>query len=390
MLLLRMIEERFHRDVEDRPIREGRTPAEHLRAGDIDYKTCPYSGSRTGKPMNVSALRQTSAHWDELLDTLGFLRAGYATALGRYAGDPLDIWRVSQLGSALPWFYLLRGQPVPAHVAALAKATLGMGIWANTTLVRMISDGWTPGELTSPTLLELAERSGTLVGLTEVCSAPDKMLLRFFDGFAASASGTGGALAAERDAVLRFGAHYQSFKLVLWIYYLARRFLYADIAAALGTMPPELAALRAAPCEPPDCIIVEPADPAALPLAQRAQWFAMLASFVVPFAPDHADVTLRNAAQLIAAMMSETGEPAFAELASEVGPALARPLATYLRLDTLFGAVLMHVEMQFRAILGVGEGPIAFAASRRDRVVASSPRAYLMTLAASLGARSTP
>ena len=39
--VLRMVEERFHRDVEDRPIREGHTPAEFLREGDIEYKTCP-------------------------------------------------------------------------------------------------------------------------------------------------------------------------------------------------------------------------------------------------------------------------------------------------------------------------------------------------------------
>ena len=61
LLVARMIEERFHRDDEDRPIREGRTPAEFLRDGDIEYRTCPYAGSRFqhANPMNVSALRQT-------------------------------------------------------------------------------------------------------------------------------------------------------------------------------------------------------------------------------------------------------------------------------------------------------------------------------------------
>lgn len=60
LLVARMIEERFHRDVEDRPIREGRTPSEHLREGDIEYRTCPYAGARHqhANPMNVSALRQ--------------------------------------------------------------------------------------------------------------------------------------------------------------------------------------------------------------------------------------------------------------------------------------------------------------------------------------------
>jgi hypothetical protein len=38
LLVVRMVEEQFHRDDEDRPLREGRTPAEHLRPGDIEYK----------------------------------------------------------------------------------------------------------------------------------------------------------------------------------------------------------------------------------------------------------------------------------------------------------------------------------------------------------------
>ena len=34
--------------------------------------------------MNVSALRQTSAHWDEIIAALGFLRTAYAEAHGGY------------------------------------------------------------------------------------------------------------------------------------------------------------------------------------------------------------------------------------------------------------------------------------------------------------------
>jgi hypothetical protein len=68
VLVLRMVEERFHRDAEGRPIREGRTPPELLAEGEIEYRPCPYTGSRylNERPMNVSALRQTSAHWDEI------------------------------------------------------------------------------------------------------------------------------------------------------------------------------------------------------------------------------------------------------------------------------------------------------------------------------------
>ena len=43
------------------------------------------------------------------------------------------------------------------------------------------------------------------------------------------------ALALERESALLFGAHYTNLKLLLWIHYLARRFLYADLIAALST-----------------------------------------------------------------------------------------------------------------------------------------------------------
>jgi hypothetical protein len=34
--------------------------------------------------MNVSAMKQTGAHWDEIIDTLARLRASYTEARGRW------------------------------------------------------------------------------------------------------------------------------------------------------------------------------------------------------------------------------------------------------------------------------------------------------------------
>src|ERR1051325_3512922 len=131
--------------------------------------------------MNVSALRQTSAHWDEIVEALGFLRTAYAEARGGYGPDAMDFWRVSQLGSALPWYFLLRGQPLPAYAAALSKATLGTGILAQRMIVKMMAERWLPPPLTTPLVVALAESTGTLVGETEVCAASDKMIARFVD-----------------------------------------------------------------------------------------------------------------------------------------------------------------------------------------------------------------
>ena len=115
-----MVEEQFHRDTEGRPIREGRTPSELLAPGEIEYRRCPYPGTRHHhvNPMNVSALRQTAAHWDEVLDALAMLQHSYESGRGSYDPDLRDIWYVSQLGSSLPWFFILRDGVAPPPFAA--------------------------------------------------------------------------------------------------------------------------------------------------------------------------------------------------------------------------------------------------------------------------------
>jgi hypothetical protein len=353
LLVERMITEQFHRDVEDRPLREGRTPREHLRDGEIELRACPYAGSRHQhvKPMNVSALRQMGAHWDEVCDALAFLRSAHDEALGVSQPQLMDVWRTSQLGSALPWFFLFRDGAIPAYAAALSKATLGMGIFAQRALLRTIVERWSPPPLTAETVLALAEDSGTLIGDTEVCSGGDKMLLRFFDVLVGAPSP--GRFAAPRDEVLRFGAHYAGFKLYVWLYFLARRFLYADVEAAHGPSA-ELAALRDSGVEPSDFFIVEPGNLAAVIPEQRMGWFRSLADLIVPFAPGRADLRLRDLAFQLAAAMGQGAGPA----------------ETFAILDGLHGQVIAHVEAGFRG----GAGEIAVPADVRDRLIAGSPR----------------
>lgn len=351
--VLRMVEEQFHRDVEDRPIREGRTPRAYLREGDIEYRTCPYTGSRHqhANPMNVSALRQTGAHWDAIIGALARLRELHDRARA-VDGPPqlMDIWRVTQLGSSLPWFYIFRDLPIPAYAAALAKASLGMGIWAQRVLVRVLTDrGWSPPPFTAESILEIAEANGTLIGETEVCSGGDKMLLKYFDVHVTPTPEPGALDLPETD-VLRFGAHYTNFKLALWIYFLARRFLYADIGAAAAEQ-------MQCGVEPSDFFIVEPSDLTAVSPEQRIGWLRQLADLIVPFAPDASDLPLRDAAFAMAATLGQGGTPA----------------QSWRALDELFAVVVAHVEVGLR---GAGRaGDIDVPPEVRDRLIGMSPRA---------------
>jgi len=342
-----MVEERFHRDVEGRPIRESRTPPEFLRDGDLELKACPYSGTRHGRPMNAGALRQTGAHWDEILDALGALRAAYGSG-----GELLDLWRIGQLASALPWQYILRGEVCPAYAAALAKAAQGVGIWAQRLIARAIAERWRPPPLTAAAILELAEASGTLVGKAEVCAGSDRMLLAFFEVLTGEVK-RAGLLPA---GALELGAHYLQLKQLLWLLCLARRFAIADV----GT--PAARELLAAPIEPSDFFLVEPPELAAVPRAQRGGWFHLLAQQVAPVLHDGSDAAYRELAGRIAPAMAAPGTPA----------------ETYATLDALYGELLSAAEAGFRRALGAEPYAGEVDATHRDRLIAKSPRALFV------------
>lgn len=348
MRVLRLVEERHHRDEEGRPVREGRTPAEHLRDGDIEYKQCHYAGSRdSAGPMNVSALRQSSERWDELIDALAFVRSRYAEIRGRFDPDIMDVWRVSQLGCALPWYFILeRGEPSPPYAAALSKITLGTALLSHRLLQDALMQRWVPPPFTAQTLHDLAESTGTLLGETEVCSAPAKMIVDFLEVLVSGTPrgvGRVAQLIAEGDRVLRFGAHYTSFKQLLWIHFLARRFLYWDLGAT---------DLLEAPVEPPDCFLIEPPTPTAMPPQLRALWFGALAATVVSISPDGSDQRMCDLARDVARIMG-SGQS---------------PHATYEALDASFGEMMNAVEV------GLGGTPVATDAAMRDRLIGISPR----------------
>jgi hypothetical protein len=366
-----MVEERFHRDAEGRPIREGRTPPEHLKEGEIEYKQCPYSGSRYlhANPMNMSALRQTSAHWDEVIDAVSVLREMYREARGDYRADLMDIWRVSQMGSGLPWFYILRlGETCPAYAAALSKATLGVGIWGARVLVdrlALVAARTTHGRFTAQEIYDTSEANGTLIADHEVCAASDKMMLKFYEPFVdptpVIGAGAVARLVAEKEELVRFSAHYLAFKQWIWLYWLARRWLVLDLAAAVGEQPEHAEHLEPE-AEPPDFFLLQPERPTELPLPHRAHWFRGLAALVEPFAPDRSDAAYRDHALRLATIMGED-PPGARDPAS-------RAAGMFARLDALHGEVMATTEAGFR-----GDASREITADMRDRVLRSSPRA---------------
>jgi hypothetical protein len=195
------------------------------------------------------------------------------------------------------------------------------------------------------------------------------------------------ALAAAGDEVERFAAHYTNLKLVWWLLALARRFVYADLAAAVPAGHPlgaALVELRDGPGDPPDFFLVGPADPAAVARPVRGAWLTGLAGLVEPLAPDGSDRVLGAVARAVAGAVGAEEPPAATltdEAATTVGPdaapAVAQALATYVHLDRLLGLAATAVEAGLR-----GDGTeVHFPPALRDRLIAAPARAVVTQLA---------
>jgi hypothetical protein len=397
--VVRMVIDTSLRDVEGRLLRENRAPAEAIRPGEIEMKKCPYSGSRQTEPpmpMNMSALRSMKHHWDDVINSVCLVRGSYSQITGITQMGVFDLWRVSQLGSALPWYYIFaHGELAPVYAASLAKATLGMGIWAQTVYVRMLVEQWTPPPMTSETILELAEGNGTLLAEREVCAAPVKMLTRFYDALldlpAEVKTPHMQRLVDNGDAIARFGAYYTNMKLALYVMFLARRFVYADLLAVLPDreVTPHLRELFEASCEPPDMIMIALADMPAMPLVKRAGFLASLVMNVLPMTPDKSDVPLQAAMVEVAAAMLVPDAPieVIAEVietqavTSEQATIAARAIATWARLDHLFARVVGIVENGMRSAASADPYVAPIRAEDRDRLVLVSGRPVLTRLA---------
>ncbi|CAN5901158.1 hypothetical protein BH11MYX2_BH11MYX2_39040 [soil metagenome] len=322
--------------------------------------------------MNVSALRATSAHWDDIINALSLMRVAYAEARQLSTFELIDLWRISQLGSSLPYLYMFAlGETCPAYAANLAKATLGVGMWGQRVVQKMVSEQWTPPVLTPRAILELAEENRTLVGATEACSGPEKMLLRFFEALVDTppelTSPEMTRLGKLRANAFQFGAYYVSWKLALHVVFHARRFVYADLLAALPdhALAPQLREqLDATHSEPADFFTPSPIDMHALPPSHRQVWISKFAMNFVAFAPDKVD-------RMIAMHLMEVA----------MTPNIADPFERWAALDRILGRILLVVENGLRRAVDAPavEGPIL--ATDRDRFARLPARSLMVQLA---------
>lgn len=168
-------------DEDGRPLAEANAPCNLLQGVDLSYESCPYTGSRLGAPMNVSALRQLTSCWAACLEDLDGLRAIYMRSFPM----EMNYLLLSHLGNFLttvPGFLVRRGafawNAVPRSLSALFKASQGLYLTANAVMLAGPPDvAYQPVQ--PDDFLEQTEEHGIFLNEGRVCAGPPAMIRGF-------------------------------------------------------------------------------------------------------------------------------------------------------------------------------------------------------------------
>jgi len=166
-------------DDEGRPVSERRAPSSVKDGVEIELRSCPYPDERLGQPMNASALAQLTRHLDSVLAEVARFRAMGPRGTPTWA----EVFEavIDQLVS--PARYLLekrdRRGPVPAQSAVGHKLAAGyFGVLRNLLVREALGDHY---PVSVESLLAFVKKQRALIGASEVCAGPPKMITRVSD-----------------------------------------------------------------------------------------------------------------------------------------------------------------------------------------------------------------
>ena len=189
------------RDDEGRPLSERRAPSSIKDGVPIELRSCPYADERLGQPMNVSALAQVMTHGNSVLTEISAFRAmGWQ---GTPGWDQVLATVIDQLAS--PACYLLQNRdrrgPVPARHAVGHKLAAGYFGVLRKLLMQEAMGEHHPVSVES--LLAFAKKHRALIGASEACAGPPRMIALVSDALIRGTSDTPPRLPPERVSMAR-------------------------------------------------------------------------------------------------------------------------------------------------------------------------------------------
>ena len=158
------------------------------QAQGLDRRGCPYPGSRHhhALPMNLTALRQISKHWEEMMGLVQTLRTTSLERPGRVEGGLLDTLRLAHAAVSLVVYCFSRSAPgvgpgtLPAFVSGTNKAYFDIETTCGLMLLQGLLSGEVEAALSAPIsaegLLAFAEEAGLLIGKRGVCAGPASLI----------------------------------------------------------------------------------------------------------------------------------------------------------------------------------------------------------------------
>ena len=163
-------------DIEGRPLGEQRAPDLYAKTETIKIQ-CNYPGSRfqNSNPMNVSALKQIRQNKSEILYLFSRLRQNVCKFSDIERVTYLEVWEIASQAILLPLFIKLKyGPKIPAYAAGLYKVAFGLiSVAMKLTLKETLGQQL----LIDPSyVFQCVESSGELIGSSEVCAAPERLI----------------------------------------------------------------------------------------------------------------------------------------------------------------------------------------------------------------------
>jgi hypothetical protein len=385
-------------DCQGRPLGEVNAPAPLLEGVPLQLQTCKYAGSRHlhPLPMNISALRQMTENWAEVLAGVRFLRASYLRCFGLTELNHGHAWRLSRMGTALPAYLLCRPQAriadgsIPLSVALVYKVLAGVFQALQHRYLFAVAMGQPlQGEPIPADVLAHAEQNEMLLGKTGVCAGPNARILELLEQLLSNAAPEPATDCNELERVLgdplpffRYGTADVALQLgkfvfgVQWracLYQLEQR-VHAESPTheALPVLKAELRrAFESAQLALPDALFSEEAAPIRSKVVAALQTeLAVMESWLVA------------QQQLEAASVSEGTKPALAPAAGAAPEALLQAALT--EYDALEQAALEQVGALQRAIDRMLKRPDALRmdACTVERAFCGTPRRVLERLLA--------